>query len=231
MNFTLPLQIETAETATAGVKKQAIWDIIVQSSESMFGLFINVILALMLGYTIFIFVERYLALRKATKEEAGFLAKIRDYIREGKIDSARDYCARSNNPSARMIEKGISRLGRPLESISASIENTGKLEVLRLEQRVSFLATSAGAAPMIGFLGTTIGMVMVFIDLQNTNDLSVSTIAPGTMTAMVTTVEGLIVGIISYVGYNFLVAKIGKLVYQMENDALEFMDLLHEPGK
>jgi len=232
MNFTLPLQMDvTGEQATDGVIEQSIWDIIVQASESMFGLFINVLLALMLGYAIFIFVERYLALRKASKEEAGFLAKIKDYIMDGKLDSAKDYCARSNNPSARMIEKGISRLGKPMESISASIENTGKLEVMRLEQRLSFLATAAGAAPMIGFLGTTIGMIMVFIDLMNTNELNVATIAPGTMTAMVTTVEGLIVGIIAYIGYNFLVARIGRLVYQMENDALEFMDLLHEPSK
>lgn len=232
MNFTLPLQMEIAgDQASDGVQQQSVWDIVVQASESMFGLFINVLLALMLGYAIFIFVERYLALRKASKEEAGFLAKIKDYIMDGKLDSAKDYCARSNNPSARMIEKGISRLGKPMESISASIENTGKLEVMRLEQRLSFLATAAGAAPMIGFLGTTIGMIMVFIDLMSTNELNVQTIAPGTMTAMVTTVEGLIVGIIAYIGYNFLVGRIGRLVYQMENDALEFMDLLHEPSK
>ncbi|GAB5416009.1 MAG: MotA/TolQ/ExbB proton channel family protein [Crocinitomicaceae bacterium] len=235
MNFTLPLQIQSAADPAAGtvdgIKQQSVWDIVVQASESMFGLFINVILALMLGYAIFIFVERYLALRKASKEEAGFLAKIKDYIMDGKLDSAKDYCARSNNPSARMIEKGISRLGKPMDSISASIENTGKLEVMRLEQRLSFLATAAGAAPMIGFLGTTIGMIMVFIDLMSTNALNVQTIAPGTMTAMVTTVEGLIVGIIAFIGYNFLVARIGRLVYQMENDALEFMDLLHEPSK
>jgi len=221
----------TGEETTDGVVQQSVWDIIVQASESMFGLFINVLLALMLGYAIFIFVERYLALRKASKEEAGFLAKIKDYIMDGKLDSAKDYCARSNNPSARMIEKGISRLGKPMDSISASIENTGKLEVMRLEQRLSFLATAAGAAPMIGFLGTTIGMIMVFIDLMNSNALNVQTIAPGTMTAMVTTVEGLIVGIIAYIGYNFLVARIGRLVYQMENDAVEFMDLLNEPSK
>jgi biopolymer transport protein ExbB len=223
--------MEIADQAVDGVKQQSVWDIVVQASESMFGLFINVLLALMLGYAIFIFVERYLALRKASKEEAGFLAKIKEYILDGKLDSAKDYCSRSNNPSARMIEKGISRLGKPMESISASIENTGKLEVMRLEQRLSFLATAAGAAPMIGFLGTTIGMIMVFIDLMSTNELNVQTIAPGTMTAMVTTVEGLIVGIIAYIGYNFLVGRIGRLVYQMENDALEFMDLLHEPSK
>jgi biopolymer transport protein ExbB len=185
----------------------------------------------MLGYAIFIFVERFLALRKASKEDKGFLQKIKDYILDGKIDSAKDYCSRSNSPSARMLEKGISRLGKPIENITATIENTGKLEILRLEQRLSFLATAAGAAPMIGFLGTTVGMIMVFIDLGNATSLELKVIAPGIMTAMVTTVEGLIVGIISYVGYNFLVAKIEKVVYQMENDALEFTDLLHEPGK
>src|SRR5690606_6953959 len=144
----------------------------------------------MLGYAIFIFVERFLALRKATKEEKGFVAKIKDYIMDGKIDSAKDYCSRSNSPSARMVEKGLSRLGRPIDTISASIENAAKLEILRLEQRVSFLATAAGAAPMIGFLGTTVGMVMVFIDLQNATSLELKIIAPGIMTAMITTVAG-----------------------------------------
>tara|TARA_Y100000385_G_C13082654_1_gene634766 strand:- start:1260 stop:1835 length:576 start_codon:yes stop_codon:yes gene_type:complete len=188
-------------------------------------------LAAMFAYSIFIFVERFLALRKATKEEKGLLIKVKEYVTEGKVDAAKDYCRRSNSPSARMMEKGISRLGRPLDSISASIENTGKLEILRLEQRLSFLATAAGAAPMIGFLGTTIGMIMVFIDLQASSEVSIETIAPGTMTAMVTTVAGLIVGIVSYIGYNYLVARIGKVVYQMENDALEFMDMLHQPSK
>lgn len=230
MNLSYLLQIVDGSEPETGVEQVPIWDIIAESSKG-FGLVINIILALMLGYAVFVFVERYLALRKASKEEAGLMSKIREYIMDGKIDQAKDYCSRSNSPSARMLEKGIARLGKPLDSISASIESTAKLEISRLEQRLSFLATSAGAAPMIGFLGTTIGMVMVFIDLQNTAELSVETIAPGTMTAMITTVAGLIVGIISYVGYNFLVAKIGKVVYQMENDALDFMDLLNEPGK
>ena len=130
-----------------------------------------------------------------------------------------------------MLEKGIARIGKPIESIAASIENSGKLEVLRLEQRLSFLATAAGAAPMIGFLGTTIGMVKVFIDLENAATLEIQTIAPGIMTAMVTTVGGLIVGIVAFMGYNYLVGRIGNVVYQMENAALEFMDLLNAPGK
>ena len=224
------LQIETVDQNSTGVKDVPLWEIIGASSQG-FGLIINIILALMLGYVIFIFVERFLALRKATKEDKGFIRTIKDYIINNKIDSAKAYCLSSKSPSARMIEKGISRLGRPMETISASIENAAKLEILRLEQRLSFLATAAGAAPMIGFLGTTVGMVMVFIDLQNATSLELKIIAPGIMTAMITTVAGLIVGIISYVGYNFLVAKIGKVVYQMENDALDFMDLLHEPGK
>jgi biopolymer transport protein ExbB len=185
----------------------------------------------MLGYAVFVFVERFLALRKANKEEVNFISKIKEYLIEGKIDSAKDFCARSSSPSARMLEKGIARIGKPIESIAAAIENTGKLEVMRLERRLSFLATAAGAAPMIGFLGTTIGMVVVFIDLENASSLEIKTIAPGIMTAMVTTVAGLIVGIISFMGYNYLVARIGNVVYQMENAALEFMDLLNSPGK
>lgn len=230
MSLSFLLQVTTGAAPETGVDKVPIWKIIADASQG-FGLVINVILALMLGYAIFVFVERFLALRKASKEDDQLLSKVKGYIVEGKIDAAKDYCSRSNSPSARMIEKGISRLGRPIETISASIENTGKLEILRLEQRLSFLATAAGAAPMIGFLGTTIGMIMVFIDLQASTEISVETIAPGTMTAMVTTVAGLVVGIIAYIGYNFLVAQIGKVVYQMENDALEFMDMLHQPGK
>ena len=231
MSLSFLLQIETGVTTDTGVNEIPVWDILKDSSQTGFGLIINILLALMLGYAIFIFVERFLALRKASKEDKGFLQKIKYYILDCKIDSAKDYCSRSNSPSARMLEKGISRLGKPIENITATIENTGKLEILRLEQRLSFLATAAGAAPMIGFLGTTVGMIMVFIDLGNATSLELKVIAPGIMTAMVTTVEGLIVGIISYVGYNFLVAKIEKVVYQMENDALEFTDLLHEPGK
>ena len=231
MSLSFLLQVTTGDAPETGVDKVPIWQIIQDASATWFGLIIMVLLTLMLGYAIFVFVERFLALRKAFKEEEGLLSKVKDYIVDGKIDAAKDYCSRSSSPSARMIEKGISRLGRPIETISASIENTGKLEILRLEQRLSFLATAAGAAPMIGFLGTVVGMIMVFIDLQASTELSIATIAPGIMTSMVTTVAGLVVGIIAYIGYNFLIAQIGKVVYQMENDALEFMDMLHQPGK
>ena len=231
MSLSFLLQVTPSEAPETGVDKVPIWQIISDASATWFGLIIMILLALMLGYAIFVFVERFLALRKAFKEEEGLLAKVQDYIVDGKLDTAKDYCSRSSSPSARMIEKGISRIGRPMETISASIENTGKLEILRLEQRLSFLATAAGAAPMIGFLGTVVGMIMVFIDLQASTELSIATIAPGIMTSMVTTVAGLVVGIIAYIGYNFLIAQIGKVVYQMENDALEFIDMLHQPGK
>lgn len=231
------LQIQTGDTTSTGVKDVPLLDILTGNDElaqqgiGVSGWTIVLILTAMLGYAIFIFAERFFALRKALREEVGLIAKVRDYIVDGKIDQAKDFCARSEYPSAKMIEKGLSRLGRPMENIAASIENTGKLEILRLEQRLSFLGTAAGSAPMIGFLGTTVGMIGLFMDLQVSASLDIKVIAPGIMTAMVTTVAGLVVGIISYVGYNYLVAKIGKVVYQMENDALEFMDLLHQPGK
>ncbi len=230
MSFSYLLQMEVETTEKVGVKEVPIMDIINKSNEGI-GWVINLFLLLMLGYVVFVFVERYLALKKASKEEKDLLEKIKGYLTEGKIDQAKDTCARSDSPSARMLEKGINRLGKPLESISASIESTAKLEILRLEQRLSFLATAAGAAPMIGFLGTVIGMIIVFIDLQNAAALELKIIAPGIMTAMVTTVAGLVVGIIAFMGYNYLVARIGKIVYQMENAALEFMDLLNNPGK
>ncbi len=230
MSFTFLLQITTGEAPATGVKDVPLWDIIDQSNGGI-GWVINLILLLMFGYAIFVFVERYLALSKASKEEQGFLERIKTSISNGRIDEAKALCDASQSPIARMLAKGISRIGAKNESIAATIENTGKFEILRLEQRLNYLATAAGAAPMIGFLGTTIGMVVVFIDLQNATSLELKIIAPGIMTAMVTTVGGLIVGIISFMGYNFLVGKIGKVVYQMENAALEFMDLLNQPGK
>ena len=237
MNLSFLLQIETGEAPSTGVKNVSLWNVLegnielAQEGIGWSGWIIVIILALMMGYAIFIFAERYFALRKALKEKSGLLEKVRDYILDGKIDAAKDYCSRSESPSARMLLKGINRLGKPIDSISASIENAGKLEVSRLEQRISFLGTASGAAPMIGFLGTTVGMVGLFMDLGQATSLDIKVIAPGIMTAMVTTVAGLVVGIISYIGYNYLVARIEKVVYHMENDALEFMDLLNEPGK
>ena len=222
MNLIFLLQVSNQPNST--VKKVPLWDII-DASNAGIGWVINLILVIMLGYTIFVFVERFLALRKATKEESGLLNGVKSNLSNGNIDGAKQLCLASESPIAKMLLKGISRIGTAKnESIAATIENTGKFEILRLEQRLNFLATASGAAPMIGFLGTVIGMVVVFIDLQNAQSLELKIIAPGIMTAMITTVGGLIVGIIAFMGYNFLVGQIGKVIYRMENAALELVE-------
>lgn len=212
-------------------KEIALWQTVKDASSDLLGLIIMLVLAAMSIYAVYIFVERLLALQRASKNDPTFLNKVKDLLNEGNIDEAKNLCARTDSPSARMLEKGISRIGKPVDIVASTIDNTGKLEISRLEQRLSFLATAAGAAPMIGFLGTTVGMVKTFNAMKNLDSLDLGTIAPGIMTAMVTTVAGLIVGIIAYMGYNFLVSKISKVVYRMENDAMEFMDLLHKPSK
>ncbi len=223
------LQAGDAANITVGTTKTSLWTLV--AGENGGSLFIMIPLMIMSVLVVYIFVERYLAVRRSSQEEKDFMIKIKEYLKDGKIDSAKDLCARSENPAARMIEKGISRLGKSQEDIAVSIENTGRLEVMRLEQRLSFLATSAGVAPMLGFLGTTLGMVQVFIEMKSMRSLELSTISPGIMQAMITTVGGLIVGIMAYVAYNFLVARIESVVYKMENAAIDFMDLLNEPGK
>ena len=222
----------------AGTKDINVWDLIlgydeVSDSYSWTSIIVMAILFALSIISVYIFIERTLAVKKAAKEEHDFMNKIREYIHDGKLDSAKDLCARTNNPSARMIEKGIARIGKPMEDIKTSIENVGKLEVYKLEQKLSFLATASGAAPMIGFLGTTLGMISTFNTMKNSpsGKIEIVAISGGIMEAMITTVGGLIVGIIAYMGYNYLVAKVGKVIHQMEGDSLEFMDVLHEPGK
>lgn len=223
--------LQTAPQQKSTVKEVPLWDII-DASNAGIGWVINLILVIMLGYTVFVFVERFLALRKATKEEAGLLNGVKSNVQNGNIEGAKQLCMASESPIAKMLYKGITRIGTAKnESIASTIENTGKFEILRLEQRLNFLASASGAAPMLGFLGTVIGMVVVFIDLQNAEALELKIIAPGIMTAMITTVGGLIVGIMAFMGYNYLVGQIGKVVYQMENAAMEFMDLLNQSGK
>ena len=155
---------------------------------------------------------------------------IRDFIHSGKVESAVALCKGNDTPLARMLEKGLSRIGRPLEDISAAIENTGKLEVARLEKSVPSLATISGTAPMLGFLGTVIGMVVAFHAMAaNPNNLNITDLSSGIYTAMITTIAGLIVGIIAHVCNNFLVAKISQVVNMLETKSTEFLDLLHEP--
>ena len=221
----------SATGAEENFKEVAIWQAVVDATSDLMGLIIMIVLAIMSIYAVYVFVERLLALSRASKNDPTFLNRVKDLLSEGKVDDAKNLCIRTDSPSARMLEKGISRLGKSVDIVATTIDNTGKLEISRLEQRLSFLATAAGAAPMIGFLGTTLGMIKTFNAMKHLDSLDLGTIAPGIMTAMVTTVAGLIVGIMAYMGYNYLVSKISKVVYRMENDAMEFMDLLHKPTK
>jgi biopolymer transport protein ExbB len=181
---------------------------------------------------IYIFIERFFTIRKAGKEDVNFMNNIRDFILNGKMDAALSLCKATQTPISRMIEKGISRIGRPLDDISASIENVAKLEIYKLEKSLALLATISGAAPMLGFLGTVIGMIKALFVMANSGEgVVIQSLAGGIYEAMVTTVGGLIVGIIAYVGYNILVSNVEKVVYKMEARSIEFLDLLNEPGK
>ena len=195
------------------------------------GWYIMIPLALLSIIAIYIFFERTFAITKALKEEKDFMNKIKDYIHDGKLDSAKNLCSTSHTPIARMLGKGIARIGKPLKDISASIENVGKLEIYSLEKNLSLLATIAGVAPMIGFLGTVSGMVQVFVQMEVAGSVEVQDISAGTKQAMVTTIVGLIVGIIAYMAYNYLVGKVSKVIHKMEASSIEFIDILEEPGK
>ena len=219
--------VDSINTATASVERISLWQM------AMNGGWIMLVLALLLALAIYIAVERYLALRQAVKAEDDdlFMNNIREYIHKGDVDGARALSKQTNSPLARMVDKGLSRLGRPLSDIQAAIENEGKLEVARLEKRVSLVATVASLGPMIGFLGTVTGMVTCFQDMAFAgNNIEINTLATGMYQAMVTTIGGLIVGIICYFLYNVLVTRINKVVLDIEVRATEFMDLLHEPA-
>lgn len=179
---------------------------------------------------LFIFGDRYFAIMRASKFDTNLMNQIRQNIQDGKIDSALALCHSVNKPITRMIEKGILRIGRPLNDVSAAIENVGNLEVAKLEKGLPLLASVAGGAPMIGFLGTVMGMIQAFYDMANAgNNIDVTLLSSGIYQAMVTTVAGLIVGIIAYFAYNILVSKVESVVFKMEATTTDFMDLLNEP--
>lgn len=217
----------TANTTATAAEKLSLWDMAVS------GGWIMIVLAILLVLAIYIFVERYITLSAALKGQADnvFMDNIRQYVHEGNIDEAKNLAKQTSTPLGRMIDKGFSRLGRPLPDIQAAIENEGKLEVANLEKRVSIVATVASLGPMIGFLGTVTGMITAFQDMSHAgNNISIQTLSDGISTAMITTVGGLIVGIICYFLYNLLVSRINNVVFDIEVRANEFMDLLHEPA-
>ena len=213
-----------AETATEPIKLSAL-------ELATKGGWIMILLAVLSIIAVYIFIERYIAVSRATKYDNGFMERIREYMKDGKLDSAKALCRGNSTPISRMIEKGISRIGRPLGDINSAIENVGNLEVAQLERGVNILAMIASAAPMIGFLGTVIGMIHAFYDMSMAgNNLDITTLSNGIYTAMVTTVGGLIVGIIAYFFHAIISTKIQKVVNLLEGKATEFMDVLNEPA-
>lgn len=228
-NFFTFLQINLTDSidtavAQAGELKLSYWELAIK------GGWIMIPIAILSVFAVYIFIERYFAIKKASQTDINFMSKIKDYIHDDKLDSALALCQSTNTPVARMIEKGLQRIGRPLNDINAAIETVGNLEISTLEKGLPTLATVSGAAPMIGFLGTVIGMIKAFYDMSLAgNNINVGVLSNGIYTAMVTTVAGLMVGILAYLAYNILVAKVEKVVFQLEANTSEFMDLLNEP--
>lgn len=179
---------------------------------------------------IYIFVERYSTIKAAGREDQGFMDRIRMEISSGNMANARALCATTDSPVARMVDKGLQRIGRPLRDIDAAIENVGNLEIFRLERGLSTLASISGAAPMIGFFGTVTGMISAFYEMSTAENITPDVLAGGIYSALLTTAAGLFIGILAFVGYNLLVANVERVVYKMERSTTEFMDLLQEPG-
>ena len=231
MILTAILQSSSAAVAAEAVPVEeelsfSLIDMAIKGGWLMIPLFLLSIL------TIYIFAQKWWDIRKASVVDENFMKDIRDYIHQGKINAALSLCQKSDTAVSRLIEKGVERIGRPLQDIQTAVENMGNVEVARLEKGLPMLATIAGGAPMIGFLGTVIGMVQAFYNMSAAgNNIDITLLSGGIYTAMVTTVAGLIVGILAYFGYNYLTARISDLVYKMQNNTIEFMDLLHEPSK
>ena len=198
------------------------------SSGGTGGVIIMSLLALLSIVAVFILFERYSAIQKASKEDENFLKTIQNFVESKDIEAAKTLCRNTNSPISRMIEKGVNRIDKPMTDIYSAIENQGKLEIYKMENNLANLATIAGAAPMIGFLGTVIGMIVAFHEMANAGgNIDVELLSKGIYTAMTTTVAGLIVGIIAYISYNFLVSKVDKVVFMLEAKTTEFLDLLH----
>ncbi len=177
-----------------------------------------------------IFIERMMTISKASKTPSGFMTQIKDQVQKGDVNAAKMLCAQNNTPIAKMIEKGLNRIGSPLKNIEVSIENVGKIEIFKLEKNLSLMATISGAAPMLGFLGTVIGMIQAFMAIaQEEGSISPKLLSEGIYIAMLTTAAGLFVGIIAYLGYNYLITKVQKVIHNMEHNSVEFIDLLQEP--
>lgn len=202
----------------------SVLDLAIQGGFMMIPIFVLSVIA------IYLFVERLMIINKANQSPEQFMNRVKESVLKGDINGAKFLCAHQDSPVSRMIQKGLSRIGSPLKNIEASIENVGKLEIFKLEKNLSAIATIAGVAPMMGFLGTVIGMVQAFVAIsQEEGSVSPKLLSSGIYTAMITTVAGLMVGIIAYLAYNFLVTRVQKVIHKMEYTSIEFIDLLQEP--
>ncbi len=222
---TILLQAVPAATTTPeAVEELSIWSLCLD------GGFLMIPLALLLLISIYVFIERAIVIARANSDDANFMKRIKDYIHEGEIESAQNLCRKTGTPYARLIEKGISRLGRPMNDVLVAIENAGNIEIAALGKGLPWLATTAGGAPMLGFLGTVIGMVQAFYGIEVAgNTAGIAAFSEGIYTALVTTVAGLVVGVIALFAYNYLVARINSVMNMLESKTMEFMDLLNEP--
>ena len=235
--MSLLLQMDTLSQSASQIAqdvttKEEISLISIIFSGGIVGIIIMSAIFIMLFFAMYLYFERLWAIKAASKMDQNFMTQIKMYLQQGKLENAKMLCASTQSPVARLIEKGISRIGKPLEDINTAIENAGKLEIYKLEKNVSLLATISGAGPMTGFLGTVVGMVMAFHEMAQSasNKIEMSVLAEGIYTAMMTTVVGLIVGIIAYVGYNHLVSITDKVVNMMEVSVVDFLDLLNDPA-
>ena len=227
---TTSIQDETAIQLDAEAVEKTLSIIELIKSGGVAGQLIIALLTVLLVIALYIYFERLFTIKAASKVDPNFMNQIKNHVINGKIDAAKAVCAQVDSPVSRLIDKGISRIGRPLADISSAIENAGKLEVYSLEKNVSILATISGAAPMIGFLGTVIGMILSIFEIANSGgQIDIKLLADGLYTAMTTTVAGLVVGIVAYIAFNHLVGRTNKVVYQMEANSVEFLDLLNEP--
>ncbi|MDG1436164.1 MAG: MotA/TolQ/ExbB proton channel family protein [Saprospiraceae bacterium] len=216
------------ETEDDGVASQSFFDIIVQSGALGIAIFAIMLVLSFIG--LYIFIERYLSIKKAAQVDEGFMNNIRANVSSGSIAAAKALCQNTDSPVARMVEKGLQRIGKPLRDIDTAIENVGNLELFKLEKNLSTLATIAGAAPMLGFFGTVTGMISAFYEMSTAENVTPTVLAGGIYQALLTTAVGLFIGILAYLGYNILVANVEKVVFKMERSTVEFMDLLQEPS-
>jgi biopolymer transport protein ExbB len=229
--MSLFIQEAAAATEEPLVEEKTLSIINLINEGGLGGQIIIGVLFILLVVALYIYFERLLAIKQGAKVDSNFMNQIKDHITNGKIDAANTLCAQDKSPVSALIQKGISRIGKPLEDIHTAIENAGRLEIYKLEKNVSVLATISGVAPMIGFLGTVIGMIISIFEIANSGgNIDIKSLAGGLYTAMTTTVAGLVVGIVAYMAYNHLVVKTDKIIYKMEANSLEFFDLLNEPA-